>query len=228
MSNPKYPAVPFRVDLKLATPVCISHPWLHLDGIISHLVCKRILGRGYYSLETKRVQHLSQQDKGKYAHIFPMVDGLVHASASTFRPEKYCTLQYFHRYEAQGDPRPRKVNLGSGHYRNWMMRWVYIPAETCTFYGYGRIAHIRDLLEDLTHLGNDTRVGWGQLTSIDVRETPEDWSVVCQGRAMRPIPTRSLKSWSDAALLACRPPYWASGSVELCAPPGAEVELVGS
>lgn len=226
MAKSKYPAVPFRVVLRLATPVAISHPWLHLDSIMAHLATQRIMGRAYYDLPTKQPAHLGEREKGKYAHIFPLIDGLVHASASIFSPgDKHGTLQYFKRYEAQGSPGRAKVNLGSGHYRNWMMRWVYVPAETVTFFGFGRIAHIHDLLPDLTHLGNDTRVGWGRIQSMEVQETEEDWSVVYQGRAMRPIPVRLLTSWSDSAPMACRPPYWARESIEECAPPGAEVIL---
>lgn len=227
MSKPKYQAVPFRVVVRLAAPVALNHPWLHLDGLVSHLVYQRMLGREYYNLPTKQVVHLSEMQKGKYAHIFPLIGGIAHASASIFQPDRMASLQYFKRFHDQGWPKRNKVDIGSGHYRNWMMRWVYVPAETATFYGYGRIDHIRDLMQDLTHLGNDTRVGWGKIVSIEAEETPEDWSVVYQGRAMRPIPVRLLSSHSDAAMMACRPPYWAAASVELCAPPGAEAELAG-
>jgi hypothetical protein len=42
---------------------------------------------------------------------------------------------------------------------------------------------------------------------------------------MRPIPVRLLESYNDAVELAWKPPYWAADSIELCAPPGAEVKL---
>lgn len=30
-------ARPFRVEVRLAAPVSLNHPWLHLDGILAHL-----------------------------------------------------------------------------------------------------------------------------------------------------------------------------------------------
>jgi len=86
---------------------------------------------------------------------------------------------------------------------------------------------VQQLLELLTHLGNDTRMGWGLIDKkrMELEPIPEDRSVVWQGKAMRPIPIRFLNSCSDAVYLPWRSPYWAAENVEMCAPPGAEVEL---
>lgn len=222
---------PFRVVATLATPLCLNHPWLHFDGLIAHLIYLRVRGRDYYTLPTKRVVHLAADEMGPYCRTLRVtndgMDGLTHASVSWFDPPDpaYRSLQYFKRFEERGWPRRNKVPLGSGHYRTWLLRWVYLPVHTVTFYGCGDIALVRDLLADLTHLGNDHRVGWGRIAALTVEPLAEDRSVVWQGRAMRPIPVRLLRSWSDAVPLAWRPPYWAVENVALCAPPGAEVEL---
>lgn len=213
---------PFVLRCRLATPVALNHPWLHLDGLVAHLLLFRTLGREAYALPTKRVVHHTPPPP--YRHVLLKTGELVHASVSFFEPQpKRASLQYFKRFEAERFPKKGKIDRGRGHYRDWALRWVYVAAEWCVFYGVGDLAVLGDLLQDLTHLGNDTRVGWGRVQAWQLEPIPEDRSLVWQGRAMRPIPVRFLRTWSDAVPLAWRPPYWAAENVELCAPPGAEV-----
>jgi hypothetical protein len=220
-------AQPFVLRFRLATPVCLNHPWLHLDGVLAHLMHQRLLGRDYYTLPTKRV--VSATIPRAWHHAVIHYRGLAWASVSWFEPADvgYRVLDYFKRFEETPllTRRQRKVPLGSGRYRAWRLRWVYVPAAAVTFYGRGQLDLVRDFLGDLTHLGNDTRVGWGRIAEWRLEPIPEDRSLVHEGRAMRPIPVRFLRQWSEAVPLAWKPPYWAAESVELCAPPGATVEL---
>ncbi|MDQ7851146.1 MAG: hypothetical protein RB148_12825 [Armatimonadota bacterium] len=217
----------FQIVFYLATPVALNHPWLHLDGLISHLVALRVLGRDYYVLPTKTVTSLSAKQLGRYQRVLRQWWELPQASVSFFHPDDLFSLRYFKRFEPRGFPGERKIDLGRGHYRTWMLRHVYCPAETVTFYGTGDLELVRDLLSDLTHIGNDNRVGWGRIHRLEVTELPEDRSLVWEGKAMRPIPIRFLRKWEDAVPLAWRPPYWAAENVEVCAPPGARVVLKG-
>jgi hypothetical protein len=221
-------ARPFRVEVRLAAPVSLNHPWLHLDGILAHLAVNRVAGRAQYSRPTKAVQSYSARDLGPYAHALtrtPVAQG----SISYFGPEeKLCSLQFFKRFEERGFPARRKIAMGFGHYRAWMLRVVYVPAEWAVFYGRGDVGLVRDLLDDLTHLGNKTRAGWGRVASVSVEEIEENRSLVWEGRAMRPLPVRILRRWSDALPMAAQAPYWDPSNVEMCAPPGAEVELMSA
>jgi len=215
---------PFALRCRLATPVALNHPWLHLDGILAHLIQLRVRGRAYYGLPTKVPAPVPPGHR--YAHLLARTGDLVHASVSWFAPEvRMTSLQYFKRFEAERFPSRRKIERGSGHYRDWMLRWVLASAEYCTFYGVGNLALLRELLEDLTHLGNDTRVGWGRVQRWELVPLREDWSLVRDGRAMRPIPVRFVRAYADAVPLAWRPPYWDPRNVDLCVPPGAEVSL---
>ena len=219
---------PFRLRCYLATPVALNHPWLHLDGVVAHLVQMRLRGRDYYTLPTKVPRPASQDfTRHRYQHVLLETDGLTHASISWFHPHKLVTVGYYKRFEDQGFPvhRKKRVESGSGHYRSWMLRWAVVPAEYVDFYGVGDLALLGELLADLTHLGNDTRVGWGKVARWELEPIQDDRSLVWQGVAMRPIPVRYLASWSEAVPLAWRPPYWAAENVDLCAPPGAEVAL---
>jgi len=208
--------------MTLAMPVSINHPWLHFDGLINHLRYMRLLGRDYYTLPSKQVWTPPGHDKFK--DVLCYRQDIPFASVSAFEPDAPKSIQYYKRYDDECAP-AKSVNVGSGRYRNWMLRTVYQPAHTVTFYGRGHIDLVLDLLSDLTHLGNDTRIGWGQIASIEVRgiERDQDRSIVWDGIAQRPIPVRYLSGYSDAVRLAWKSPYWAAQNVELCAPPGAEV-----
>jgi len=214
----------FRVTMTPATPVSINHPWLHFDGLINHLRYMRLLGRDYYNLPSKQVWTPPTSMHDDFEHVLCYRQEIPFASVSTFEPDCQRSIQYYKRFEEDGAP-GKSVNIGSGRYRNWMLRTVYQPAHTVTFYGRGHIDLVRDLLSSLTHLGNDTRIGWGQLRGIDVQEIErdDDRSIVFGGVAQRPIPVRYLSDYSDAVRLAWRSPYWAAQNVELCAPPGTEV-----
>jgi hypothetical protein len=215
----------FEVLVRLASPISLNHPWLHLDSLLSHLAVQRVAGRGQYNRPTKAVESYCSEDLGPYAHVLSR-SWIPQGSISYFGPvEKLASLQFFKRFEDRGFPARRKIAMGFGHYRAWMMRVVYAPVEWARFWGRGDMHMAADLLQDLTHLGNKCRAGWGQVASVEVTPSDEGRAVVWQGQAMRPIPIRYCRSWSDAVPLAWRTPYWSPGNVEMCVPPGAEVEL---
>jgi len=217
---------PLRITFRLLTPVCIGAPYVYLDGLLAHLAYRRLLGPDYYLLPTKKVQ---SGPTGMLREVLASYRDVLCCSASIFLPEglHYQTLTYFKRFEARHVKglRKQKVDLGHGLLRAWALKAVYLPANEAVFYVLGNPDRIRDLLGDVVALGNDARVGWGWLSGPpEVVEIDEDRSLVWQGRAMRPIPIRYLRSWSDAVMMSYKPPYWAPENVDLCAPPGAEVD----
>jgi hypothetical protein len=219
--------VPFELRIPLLSPVSLNARWICLDAIVAHLVQLALRGREYYYLPTKQVVRFSGDHR--YTRVLKYTpDGLAHASASVWeRDGGLHSVGYYKRLEVDRFPARRKVSRGSGHFRDWMLRTVYVPARAVRFYGVGDIELLWELLELLTHVGNDVRIGWGLVdrSGITIRELDEDCSLVWGGVAMRPIPVRFARRWSDAVMLPWRSPYWARESVELCVPPGAEVEL---
>jgi hypothetical protein len=218
---------PFLVTIRLGAPVALAHPWIAGDALLAHLAFARQLGRGQYDLPNFEPVDRRTLGADPFPGLVYCRAGLRFASAIQLGPEpKLGSLDYFSRID-DGLPK-RKVYAGIGPYRAWQLRWVYAAAEWARFWVYGRPDLARDLLGDLVGLGNDTRVGWGHVLDVRVEETDEDRSVVADGRAMRPIPVRFLRRWSDEAVMAWKPPYWSRDSIELCAPPGAEVDFGGS
>lgn len=215
---------PYRVRFMLATPVALNHPWLHWDGILLHLMQLRLRGRDYYALPTKVPAPPPLEDELR--RRLGLDGPIPRASISFFGPEARMSAQhYYKRFEERGFPAKRRIPVGSGHYRQHNLLWVLVSAAWCEFYGYGDIDLVEELLQLLPGLGNDVRVGWGAIASWSIEPLPEDRSLVCDGRAMRPIPVRFLAEWDDEVPLAWRAPYWAAEHVERCAPPGTRVRL---
>lgn len=218
---------PFELRLTLRAPVMLSHPWVHLDGLLAHLMRLHLEGWDYYALPTKQVHHAHLPPP--WRGLLKQTNGINHASVSAFGPEvRWFSARYYKRTELDALAKARdkrKVHLGSGFFRLWQLEGGCVAAQECRFYGCGRLDLLEQLLPYLTHLGDNTRVGWGAIARVELIPLNEDRSIVYAGRAMRPIPVRLLKRWSDSAILVWHPPYWDNTMAEECAVPGAEVEF---
>ena len=102
----------------------------------------------------------------------------------------------------------------------------YTPTRRVEFHGCGDVEMVRELMDHVKSIGKKTAYGFGAVREIVVEQEDEDRSLVCDGVAMRPLPVRMLSYYTDKVRMACRPPYWAKESVEMCAPPRTVVEVV--
>jgi len=223
--KPSYaPFVPFKVTFKLLTPIALSHPWLALDGIIAHLLLMSILGDDFF-ITPKKLNLF------RYTSLpLPLkkTGGIYHASVSQFSPPSSLKLTYLYkRFEPDYtlSLRKKKVDIGRGHFRYFKLSRPYLPVAEVTFYGCGDIEFIEGLLEGLVGLGDEVRVGFGLIAHYTIEESGEDFSLVKDGVAMRPIPTSMCESYEMQMPLAYRPPYWDPQNVTLCVPPGARCAL---
>jgi len=218
---------PLRIVVKLGSPIALTHPWLHFDSLIKLLVYKKALGEDFFNLPAKLP--LDDLISDNEMPAFPiLIDklGLYHASVSLFDTDKKALEVMYKKFEDRWAPPERpKIYRGSGHFKDYMIQHIYIPAKELTFYVYGDSGWVLELLFDVFSLGDNRRLGWGEVRSIKSEFKGIDMSIVWRGIAMRPIPIRFLKSYSEAVRLAWRPPYWDKKNVELCAPPGAKVKF---
>lgn len=217
----------FKITFHMQTPIMLAHPWLHLDGILSHLLNRENRGLDYWNLPSKE----------PIEPAFPIrrmplksTRDVFHASVSFFDTDiTGATTLYKRFYEQQShivETKKSKVDLMRGVFRMYMMRMPIIPAQQITFYACGDLKEVLRLIEYLPAIGKKTACGFGAIKSISVEETPEDYSLVKDGKAMRPIPIEMCKYASEVMMLAYRPPYWDKRLVKPCAPPGAEVEIL--
>lgn len=216
---------PFKITFYLSSPIALNHPWLHFDGLIAHLSLLYVLGNDFYLLPAKFPLSLVLKD-GK-GPILPLkkTGQLWHASVSILEPYKIYLETLYKRFEDRFCAQKKKIRRGSGYFKDYAMKTPYISARTCTFYAVGDIEAVAKLCTMIVGLGNETRIGFGAIRDFVLEPTDKDYSIVKDGKAMRPIPKRFLRRWAKLVPLAWTPPYWARDRIELCAPPFTEVEL---
>jgi len=217
----------------MTTPVCLGHPYIHFDGLLAHLILREYMGFDYYVLPSK--QPLTRQDfyrmKRPPERLMPLgrLGPIYRASASQFDPNPLYVTTFFKRFHeplaAQQNFKHKSIDTGRGRFRGWMLRLPYIPAETVTFYAYGDLPKVLHLISHVTGLGKKVVAGFGAFKSVSVEELKEDYSVVWDDRAMRPIPLYMCEKAEEQMMLAYKPPYWDKRNVQPCATPGSKVVL---
>ena len=209
---------PLKVTFFLRTPVALGFPWIFFDSLLAHVALREELGERYYSLPTKiPVDRVPELPLKRWRGVYV-------ASVSMFEPEAELAVYQFYK---RGDfPFPKgKIRRGSGFFKDFIVRAPYVPAHRVVFYATGELDEVKRLVGKVAALGKERNVGFGAVREVRVEEVEEEWGLVRDGLAMRPIPVKLLRSYEDAAYLAYRPPYWAKESVDLCAVPFTHVEL---
>jgi len=216
---------PLEITFHLASPITLSHPWMHFDGLIYHLLFREVLGEDYFLLPRKFPFNALQDELDKIQPIKIDSNGLYHASVSFLDADVKKLGVYRKRFEDRWYSGRKKIYRGSGIFRDWSIQHLYLPTSKIRFYVLSDRNMLKVLCELVTGLGNDTRVGWGAVRRFEIRKMEKDCSIVHQGIAMRPIPLFFLEYASEKVPLAWKPPYWARENVAFCAPPGAQVIL---
>lgn len=114
------------------------------------------------------------------------------------------------RYRSK-HPATTKVPLASGHFRSYAMPLVIRSAPTLRWWVRGYQPAIERLLSAVSHVGKKISQGYGEVRRWRIEPCAEDWSVVREGRVMRPVP-RALaeaRGWiGTRRWMPVRPPYW--------------------
>lgn len=205
-----------KITFKMKTPVALGYPWIFFDGLIAHLLVKEELGEEYYRLSSKIPSELVADIVDSRMPIKKWKDLFV-ASVSVFDGDLQCVFNYYKR----GDfPFPKgKIRRGSGFFKDFNLKNVYIPAKSVVFYVTGEAGEICKLLKKIVALGKDRNIGFGFVREVAVEETEEECGLVNSGICMRPIPIKYLATYEDSAYIAYKPPYWSKENVELCSVP---------
>jgi hypothetical protein len=214
-----------KITFWLSAPISLTHPWMHFDGLIGHLLTIDALGQDFYLLPRKFP--LSRMLRQVKIPPFPIkhTRGMYHASASIFDTGRKSLEIMYKKFEDRWAGGRRKVSKGMGYFRDYMIQHIYIPTKTVIFYVMGDRKTLEQLCHLVTGLGDNTRVGWGAVRRHEIEDMQQDWSIIKNGIAMRPIPEKLIEYTSLKVAVAWKPPYWAPECVGICAPPGAEVKL---
>jgi len=223
-----------EIDFELGAPVALNHPWLYLDSIVFHLLWLNELKEVFYLLPQKLpisrlIRGLDLGPKPiRYARA-----GIPMCSAGRFLledgeevpPAAWKHTKIYKRFEDRWAGGKRKINRGSGFFRDYMISQVYLPARKVRFWCVGDPEWLDEILQNLVSIGDNTRIGWGKVNGFQIREIAEDWSLVRDGLAMRPIPVEFCAEYEDVVPMAYKPAYWAPENVRPCVPPGARCKL---
>lgn len=216
---------PLKITFEMSSPISLTHPWMHFDGLVGHLLIVDALGEDYFILPRKfPLSRLFREVELPHPPI-KHTKGMYHASVSIFDTDRKALEILYKKFEDRWAGGKKKIYKGMGYFRDYMIQHIYIPSKTITFYVNGDYEMLNRLCSIVTGLGDNTRVGWGAVRSYSIERIPENWSIVKDGIAMRPIPEHLLEHTSEKVALAWKPPYWAPETVAICAPPGAKVRL---
>jgi CRISPR type IV-associated protein Csf3 len=224
---------PFKLTFKMMTNVCLSHPWISLDGILAHILLRKLLGDNFYYLPSSMpIDFFELLDlplkKLTLNDLF-----IYHASVSVFEKEKLFLDKIYKRFEDRKmkfmDPgRSTKIDITRGRFKNYMINLPYLPIDNIIFYGHGDIEEIRSLISYLPGLGKKIAAGFGFFKSFEIIQIKEDKSLVNRvNEAMRPIPTEFLDERVnyEKVVLAYKFPYWAKGNITLCCNVEEDIKL---
>jgi len=217
----------FKVVFKLGSPICMTSPFLNFDALISHAMLLDSLGENFFILPRKFNISPFLPEKSRKIPILKTGE-IYHASVAQFFPNNLHVETIYKRFEERWSEKlkAKKIRIGSGHYRSYMMKEPYISCREVIFYVRGEMNCCKKLIiKNVYGIGNDFRIGFGSIRDIVFEEIPEDWSIVANEIAMRPIPISMCSEYDDAAYLPYRSPYWDPKNVGLCVPPGAKCKL---
>lgn len=222
------PYSPFKITFYLGSPICITSPWIMFDGILGHLLLLDTMQEDFFVLPRK--YNISDYlPKNSRSMPLKKTGEVYHASAGIIAPNGCLRVeQIYKRFEPTMSEKLyiKKIRIGSGHYRSYALKEPYVPAKTITFFVNGRKQVITDLIDNyLFAIGNDARIGWGAVRRYEIEDTEEDFSLVANGIAMRPIPVELCEEYEDTAYLPYKSPYWDPKNVAECVVPGTRCKL---
>jgi len=209
---------PLEVIIHLKTPIALGFPWVFFDSLLAHLKIMEELGERYYSLPTKIATVEVDIPVKKWRDVYV-------TSVSIFEPSDV-GLQVFQYFKRGDFPFPGgKISRGSGFFKDFYLRVAYVPAQRVRFYCTCEKNEVERLLNKLPAIGKDRNIGFGFVKKVEVNEVENEWGLVKDGLAMRPIPVTYLRSYEDATYMPYKPPYWDKKNIALCAVPFTRVEL---
>lgn len=129
-----------------------------------------------------------------------------HASALFPDGDSVESMQFWRKRFRQGrvDLTTGAPNLTNGTYRDWNMPLPLLVVPRMVAYAVGDMGRIRhELRRSIKYLGKKRAHGRGAVVRVEVEPTPEDWSIIRDGRLQRWMPYQD-----GTRLVRPRPPYW--------------------
>ena len=216
---------PLKITFHLSSPICLTSPWMFFDSLVGHIMLKQVLKEDYYLLPIKFPFSRMLERVELPPQPIKQTGKLFHSSISFFDTDRKALDVIYKKFEDRWIGGNKKISRASGFYRDYMIQSIYFPARKVFFYVNGDYEELEKICKNITNLGDNTRIGWGFVRRFEIERTEKDYSLIKDGKAMRPIPISMLKKAEETISLPWKPPYWAPENVSLCAVPGSNVVL---
>lgn len=223
---------PFKLTFKMQAPIALTHPYLNLDGILAHLLLRRLLGNEYRKLPTNLPLDFFSTLKLPLSRLEFQDLFIYKCSISFFDNEHLFLTTLYKRFDAKHlsrlKTRKKKVERNRGPLKDYVMKLPYRPCQEVHFFGLGDSTEIAGILKGLPGLGKKCAVGHGFINSFNIEELEKDKSLINgEGIAMRPIPCAFLDDSIDyeKVVLAYKFPYWAKQNIAPCCNPGEKIKI---
>lgn len=212
----------FELTIKLKSPLVTGGGYMTLDGLLAAILFD----------ESGDVEHAHSSIPLKNT------DGLWHGSAAIYEPQSMgkqvfvANLRAMHDLEidlvARNAVGKTHKSLGLSRRRDFgavLNSYQTITTEIITWYGEGDIAKIKDLMSTISFIGKRRANGFGEIESIDIKESDLDGVLGYINEPLRPIP-ESLFQGDKSSLradAAWRPAYWHPDNRAICYVPQSSI-----
>lgn len=179
-----------------------------LDGVLARLHIDRLQEEGKFDGDWEAELPFLKRTAGCY-----------HVSAPVYTPRSVTNQTIFKRFDFGlyldiGDKEKASDSLNnapSGRYKAHILNYELINADKIVFFANGDFDYLCALLEDLKFIGKKAALGWGKVSSVEIEEINEDFSLVMDGEAMRHLP--DVAPFSDMpamgrVIMPIAHPYW--------------------
>ncbi len=235
----------------VAGSIALARPEdLALDGILAYQALRRHFGSGFYSLpdpkETLYFARLPLEMRGlPDARIEALSTGDIWidrehqdnslwywaCSSAQIDVAARDTQHWNKRFDSQPalsdridfGGRVEKVLIEQGRYKSYHMPLPMLVTDKVTWFAYGDMEEVRELLADIPALGKKRVQGQGAVLKWEVEAIEQDYSEWRGDTLMRPIPGPLFKGLPlDVQHIAYRAPQWHTANQAMCVVQGVK------
>lgn len=210
----------------MSTPIA-TIGYIYLDSILSAAKAKEILKDEFYNNKIAGTKEMIDEMLSK---ILDKKYDVYCASVGIGENREFVT-SWTKKWHDKNDDivkiegKKQRVDIGAGHFKNYHMPIILKSYKEVIFYARGDKEEIERLLKNnIFYVGKKGSQGYGRIREIIVEEIEQDWSILKEGKLIRPIPAKYCKELNlegfDFQRLPIIPPYWRKDHNELCVMPG--------
>lgn len=244
-----------QITAYIAGSIALARPEdLALDGLLSYQLLRRHFKDEFYYLpDPKEILYFARIPLEMRGEPSPLMRGMPTGAKWVVPGEGLCdeSLWYWACSLAQIDVKGRetqywnkrfdnqaslsdhidfggkveKILIEQGRYKAYHMPLPTLVCDRVTWYAYGDMQKVADLLTGISNLGKKRSYGNGACLRWCIEPMGQDWSEWHSNNLMRPIPMPLAKhvQWQggfNAQHTAFRAPQWHSGNQMMCVTKG--------